>query len=107
MAQALKLAEGLLLRKQLVQRLEALEPLKRQAEAGYFVSKVTRVNVTAGTPEKEGVDEVTQETPKITTKDIYAEHDMLATSLRKLDAKIQQVNWTADLDDYQPPESMK
>lgn len=102
----MKLAEGLLLRKQLVSKLEQLKPLKKQADEGFFHKRVQRINVSQGTADTEGVDEVTTETPKITPKEIYEEWDQTATSLRKLDAEIQRANWTADID-FTPLESMK
>jgi len=109
----MKLAEGLALRKQLVQRIERLEPLKIQAEQGYFKETVTRIRVTdpipGSTDEKiaAGTDEVTKKEPLLTPESIFKEFDRLATSLRKLDAAIQQANWTVDLGSYTAPEGMQ
>lgn len=87
----MKIAEGLLLRKQLEKKVEQLQPLKQMGDLGVFAPKVTRVNVS------EQIDEVSMQIPKITLADLTAEYDKYATALRKLDASLQQANWTFDL----------
>jgi len=88
----MKIAEGLLLRKQLESKVRQLEPLKTQGDQGLFELKQKRVNVSAE------VDEVTLQIPRVELKDITKEYDKYATALRKLDTAIQKANWEFDLD---------
>jgi hypothetical protein len=87
-----KIAEGLLLRKQLEAKVKQLEPLKISGDNGVYATKVERRQV------NENVDEVKIETPKITLADITKTYDHYASELRKLDASIQKANWNFDLD---------
>lgn len=95
----MKLAEALLLRKQLVQKVEQLKPLKLQGDNGAFETQTRRKQIT------DQIDEVTIQTSKVTLKDMTATFDRYATSLRKLDAKIQEANWSAEID-FAAPEGM-
>ena len=88
----MKIAEGLLLRKQLEAKVKQLEPLKVDGDRGMFETKTVRKNVS------ENVDEVTTQLPRITLKEITKEYDHYATQLRKLDASLQKANWNFDLD---------
>lgn len=88
----MKIAQGLLLRKQLERKVNQLEPIKLQGEDGILQTKVRRVNVT------EQIDEVQLEVPRITLADVTKEYDKYASALRKLDAAIQRANWEFDLD---------
>ena len=88
----MKIAQALLLRKQLEKKVAQLEPIKNQGDGGLFETKVRRVNVT------EQMDEVTIQTPRITLLDVTKEYDRYATALRKLDASIQKANWEFDVD---------
>lgn len=56
----MKIAQGLLLRKQLEQKVAQLEPIKLQGENGLLQTKFNRVNVT------DQIDEITMQVPKIT-----------------------------------------
>jgi hypothetical protein len=87
----MKIAEGLLLRKQLQAKVEQLQPLHNVGERGVFDQAVKRVNV------NENVDEITLTTPRITLADITRTYDHYAGELRKLDSAIQQANWQFDL----------
>lgn len=87
----MKLAEGLLLRKQLQEKVAQLTPLRNVGVNGVFEQRVERRNVT------ENVDEITVTTPRITLADITRTYDHYAGELRKLDSAIQQANWTAEL----------
>lgn len=87
----MKIAEALLLRKQLETKVEQLKPLKL-SQAELFETKVRRVNVT------EQIDEVSIQVPKITLADVTKEYDFYASELRKLDASIQKANWSFDVD---------
>jgi hypothetical protein len=88
----MKIAQALLLRKQLEKKVNQLEPIKAMGEQGIFATKVSRVNVS------EQVDEVSIQVPKMTLSEVTAEYDKYASSLRKLDASIQKANWEFDVD---------
>ena len=88
----MKIAEGLLLRKQLEAKVKQLEPLKQWGEEGAFELKSERVKVS------EEIEEVKFRIPKLKPSDITKAYDHYATELRKLDAAIQQANWAHDLD---------
>ena len=111
---AMKIAEALILRKQLAQKIAELNPLKEQADKGYFKDTVTRIKATdpipgaeAGTMEASGSDEVTQKTCLITPDSIYESFDAHATALRKLDAAIQEANWQNEIKDIQVPKGLE
>lgn len=88
----MKIAEGLLLRKQLEAKVKQLEPLKLQGEQGVYVFKAERLN--AG----ENVDEVKMQIPRVELASITKEYDHYASELRKIDTAIQKANWAYDLD---------
>lgn len=83
----MKIAEALLLRKQLESKVEQLKPLKTAGDNGVFTMKIERIH--AG----ENIDEAKITIPKVTLADITKEYDFYATELRKLDASIQEANW--------------
>lgn len=93
----MKIAEALLLRKQLESKVRQLEPLKTAGEQGVFETKVERVSVS------ENVDEARMRIPRVTLKDITATYDHYAGELRKLDAAIQQANWQHDVEYSEKP----
>lgn len=103
----MKLAEALLRRKELQQRLANIKPILSNQD-NLFKTHVKRMNVA------EGVDEATIVVPKLTLGQVTAEHDYYAKRLRLIDAAIQQANWTMDVEavfsgcdvnaDYVPPE---
>ncbi|MDD5013920.1 MAG: hypothetical protein PHW73_02315 [Atribacterota bacterium] len=88
----MKIAQALLLRKQLEKKVAQLEPIKQMGDSGLFETKVSRVNVT------DQVDSVTINTPRITLSEITSEFDKYASALRKLDASIQKANWEFDVE---------
>ena len=88
----MKIAEGLLLRKQLDSKVKQLEPLKIQGENGVYETKVERKNIS------DNVDEIVAQVPKVKLAEITKTYDHYATQLRKLDAAIQKANWEHDLD---------
>ncbi len=96
----MKIAEALLLRKQLAQKVDQLKPIKIQGEQGLFETKVNRRAINAET------DEVTLTTPKVTLSDVTSEFDKYATALRKLDAKIQEANWRFEIE-FKEPEGLR
>lgn len=88
----MKIAEALLLRKQLQDKVEQLKPLKTGGEKGLFELQTKRMNVSDST------DEVTFQIPRITLADVTKTYDHYASELRKIDAAIQKANWQFDVD---------
>jgi len=88
----MKLAEALLLRKQLEAEVKRLEPLKLQWSNGAFETKIIR------RPLSDTVDEATVTMPKISFEEFTREYSKKATQLRKLDTAIQKANWAHDVD---------
>lgn len=88
----MKIAQALLLRKQLEAKVKQLEPIKQLGENGLFEIKTSRRNVSVDT------DEVSFQIPKVTLSEVTKEYDRFASALRKLDAAVQKANWEFDLD---------
>ena len=84
-----KLAEALLRRKELQEKVDQLQHIKQSDIAEM---KVKRVNVA------DSIDEVTALVPKVSVAQITAAYDWHARQLRLVDAAIQQANWTAEID---------
>ena len=93
----MKIAEALLLRKQLEAKVKQLEPLKMQGDNGVYEFKTERRS--AG----ENVDEVKMQIPRIELSSITKEYDHYATELRKLDASIQEANWKFEVSYKEKP----
>lgn len=83
----MKIAEALLLRKQLQSKVDQLTPIKDLGEKGVLELHSKRVNI------NETTDEIQFQVPKVTLADVTSEYDHYATELRKLDAAIQKANW--------------
>jgi len=88
----MKIADALLLRKHLAEKVESLRPLKNGVDKGLFEVRIRRVKIS------EDIDEATMDIPRIKAEDITKEFDRHATELRKLDASIQKANWEHDID---------
>ncbi len=88
----MKIAQALLLRKQLEKKVQQLEPVKNMGDQGLFETKVKRLNVGAD------IDEVSIQVPKMTLAEVTGEYDKYASALRKIDASIQKANWEFDVD---------
>ena len=84
-----KLAEALLRRKELSEKVDSLRRIK---ESDMAELRVKRVSVT------DGVDEVTALVPKITVAQVTKAFDWHARQLRLVDAAIQQANWVTDVE---------
>lgn len=98
----IKLAEALLRRKELQQKVDVLRVIK---DKDLFEVKARRQNVT------ENIDDVVAQVPKLTAGQVTAEYDWHARRLRLVDAAIQQANWTTEIEvedsvmtDYVAPE---
>lgn len=83
-----KLAELLLRRKELNEKVDQLRKIKA---SDLFDVKVKRMNVT------ESIDDVTAQVPKLTASQVTAEYDHYAKQLRLVDALIQSTNWTTQV----------
>jgi len=84
----IKLAEALLRRKELTEKVQVLRQIQQTA---LFEVRAKRVKVT------DDLDDVVAQVPKLTASEVTAEYDWHARQLRKIDAAIQQANWTAEL----------
>lgn len=84
-----KLAEALLRRKELQQKVDVLRSIK---DKDLFEVKARRQAVA------EGIDDVVAQVPKLTASQVTREYDWHARQLREIDAAIQQANWTTELD---------
>lgn len=96
----MKLAEALLRRKELQQKVEQLHKLKADDQF-QIVYKRTKIG--------EDVDDLQARVPRMTASQVTEEYDFYANRLRLIDAAIQQCNWTAEVsvdakvwDDYTP-----
>lgn len=90
------IAEALVLRKHLENKVTQLKPIYEAGERGMFELKVDRVAVSSSQDDK--VDEIRMKVPKITMADVTAEYDKYAKALRVLDTKIQEANWKYSVD---------
>lgn len=86
----IKLAEALLRRKELSEKLQVLRHFKDTNL--FYEIRGQRVKVT------EGLEDVTANYPKLDASQVTAEFDFVARQLRLIDALIQQANWTTILD---------
>ncbi len=84
-----KLAEALLRRKELNQKVEQLHSIK---QLDLFETKVQRRNVT------DSVDDIVASVAKLDASQVTEEYDYYASALRRVDAKIQQANWTTEVE---------
>jgi len=86
----IKLAEALLRRKELNEKMEMVRRLKDTQT--FYEVRAQRVKVT------EGIDEISANFPKLTASQVIAEFDYVCKQLRLIDALIQQANWTTELE---------
>jgi hypothetical protein len=84
----IKLAEALLRRKELNDKVAQLKTINVQ---GLWEVKASRKNVT------ENIDDVIVKVPKITMSQVASAYDWYAKQLRLIDAAIQQANWTTEI----------
>jgi uncharacterized protein DUF6847 len=86
----IKLAEALLRRKELQEKVEILKKFKDTQV--YYEIRGQRTKVT------DGIDEINANYPKLEVNQVTAEYDHAARQLRLVDGHIQQTNWTCELD---------
>ena len=85
----IKLAEALLRRKELQQKVEMLK--KFRDTQIYYEIRGQRAKVT------EGLEEINANYPKLELNQVTKEYDFAARQLRLIDAAIQNANWTVSL----------
>lgn len=85
----IKLAEALLRRKELSEKLNVLRHFKDNH--AFYEVRGQRVKVT------EGLEDINVNYPKLEASQVTAEFDYVAKQLRLVDALIQQANWTTVL----------
>jgi len=85
----IKLAEALLRRKELSEKLAVLRHFKDNH--AFYEVRGQRVKVT------EGLEDINVNYPKLEVSQVTAEFDFVAKQLRLVDALIQQANWTTVL----------
>ena len=85
----IKLAEALLRRKELQEKVDLL---RRIDSTALYEVRARRVKVT------DNIDDIVADVPKLTASQVTQEYDFYAKQLRKVDAVIQQANWITDLE---------
>jgi len=85
----ISLAEALLRRKELQEKVEHLKPINQEK---LFEVRVNRQQVT------EGIDNVVAQVPKVAITQVTHAFDWHAKALRKIDATIQRANWETQID---------
>lgn len=86
---AIKLAEALLRRKELNDKVDILKQIK-DTQLVYQI-RAQRIKVT------DGLEDLNADYPKLELNQVTAEYDFYARALRLVDAAIQQANWTHEL----------
>lgn len=84
----MKLADALLRRKELQQKVDQLRQIK---DKDLFEVKFQRKQVS------EQIDDIIAQVPKCTLAQVTEEFDYYANKLRLVDAAIQQANWTTEI----------
>tara|TARA_Y100000114_G_scaffold50443_2_gene46060 strand:- start:11973 stop:12263 length:291 start_codon:yes stop_codon:yes gene_type:complete len=85
----IKLAEALLRRKELQDKVDRMEGF---VHSDLFETQVQRKKVT------DNIDDIIAKVAKVEFNQITKEYDYYAAQLRKIDAVIQQANWTTDVE---------
>lgn len=85
----MKLAEALLRRKELQNKVERIAVVR---EKDIYEVKTGRKAA------HEGFDDIIAQVPKLALAEVTAEYDFYAKRLRLVDAAIQQANWTTEID---------
>ena len=88
----MKLAEALLLRKDLQQKVDRLKVINNQ---DLFEFKMQRQ------PVGDGIDDIKAQVPKIAFQQFTHCYDWHAKQLRRIDAAIQQANWAVEVENVE------
>lgn len=84
----MKLADALLRRKELQQKVDQIRAIK---DRDLFEFKFERKQI------NENLDDIKAQVPICTLSQVTAEYDYYANKLRLIDGAIQQLNWTTDI----------
>ena len=84
-----KLAEALLRRKELQNKVDVLKNIK---DKDLYEVKARRQ------PVADGIDDLVAQVPKLEASQVTREFDWHARQLRRVDAAIQQANWTTEIE---------
>ena len=84
----MKLADALLRRKELQQKVDQIRGIKEK-DLYEFVFERKKIS--------EDIDDIKARVPKITLSQVKKEYDYYQNKLRIIDAAIQQLNWTKDI----------
>lgn len=85
----MKLADALLRRKELADKVAQVRSISN-ADVYELVLERRQVNET--------IDDIKAKVPKLDLKQVTAEFDYYSKQLRLIDAAIQQLNWTTDIE---------
>ena len=85
----MKLADALLRRKELQQKVDQIRAVK---QADVFEHKMQRRQVS------DSYDDIVADVAKLELNQVTKEYDYYANKLRLIDAAIQQLNWTTDIE---------
>lgn len=85
----IKLAEALLRRKELQEKVDQVRNVKNKDTFEVLVQR-RQINET--------IDDIQAQVPKLELKQVTAEYDHYAKQLRLVDAAIQQANWTTEIE---------
>lgn len=88
MTTAMKLADALLRRKELNQKVDQLRAIK---DKDIFEFRFERKQI------NENLDDIKAQVPVLEANQVTAEFDYYANKLRLIDAAIQQLNWTTNI----------
>lgn len=86
------IAEALVLRKHLAEKVEQLKPIKVNGDNGMFEPQTKRISV------NENLDEVSLQIPRVEMSSITKEYDTYSKALREIDTAIQAANWKYAVD---------
>lgn len=84
----MKLADALLRRKELQQKVDQLKQIKEK-DVYQFRFERKQIN--------ENLDDIRAQIPVLEINQVTEEYDYYANKLRLIDAAIQQLNWTTDI----------
>lgn len=85
----MKLADALLRRKELQQKVDQLRQIK---DKDIYEFRFERKQI------NENLDDIRAQVPVLEANQVTKEHDYYANKLRLIDAAIQQLNWTTDIE---------
>ena len=85
----MKLADALLRRKELQEKVNQIRAIKEQ---DLFEMRFKRQKVS------EDLDDIQAQVPKCDLSQVTEEYDYYSNKLRLIDAAIQQLNWTVDIE---------